>query len=59
MTLIFIGNATEELCHTISIQDDVFVELSELFLISLTTSEQLITVPITSAVVKIEDNDGM
>ena len=60
MILTFSGTAPEEeLCHTVSIQDDTFVEHSELFLISLTTSEELVTIPITSAVIIIEENDGM
>lgn len=49
----------EELCHTVSTVDDILVENMELFIISLTTSDPLVTIPIRSVVALIEDNDGM
>ena len=48
----------EEVCHTVSTVDDDFVENTELFIISLTTSEPLVTIPITAVSVLIDDNDG-
>ena len=49
----------EEVCHTVSTVDDGFVENTELFIISLTTSEPLVIIPITAVSVLIDDNDGM
>ena len=49
----------EEVCHTVSALEDIFVENTELFFISLTTSEPLVTIPIMAVSVLIDDNDGM
>lgn len=49
----------EEICNTVSTVDDIFVEDTELFFMSLTTSESLVTIPVQSVVALILDNDGV
>lgn len=49
----------EEICNTVSTVDDTFVEDTELFFMSLTTSEPLVTIPVQSVVALILDNDGV
>ena len=57
--LTFSGDsAMEVLCHSVSPVDDTVVENEEVFTLSLSTSESLVTIPIGSAVLRITDNDG-
>lgn len=49
----------EEICNTVSTIDDAFVENTEVFLMSLTTLEPLVTIPVQSVVALILDNDGV
>ena len=52
------GTQMEEVCHTVLTLEDVLVENTELFIISLATSEPLVTIPIMAVSVLIDDNDG-
>ena len=59
MELMFSGSTQiEQLCQIISTSDDSVVENGEMFTLSLTSSESLITIPISSVTVHITDDDG-
>ena len=59
MELMFSGSTQiEQLCQIISTSDDSVVENGEMFTLSLTSSESLITIPISSVIVHITDDDG-
>ena len=53
------GTQMEEVCHNVLTLEDEFVENTELFIISLTTSAPLVIIPINAVSVLIDDNDGM
>ena len=46
-------------CCNISTVDDVFVENNELFFIRLNVEDMLVNIPISTAQVTIQDNDGI
>ena len=59
VSFTFTGSvAMEQLCQNVAIIDDVTVENTESFTLSLMSPESQILIPIDSVQVLIEDNDG-
>ena len=59
VNLTFSGSMMmEEICHNVTTVDDNIVEDTEVFTISLTTSETMVIIPNSSAVISLNDNDS-
>ena len=60
VNLVFSGTSQmEEVCHDVQTLDDGIVENTELFFLSIATTETQVMIPISTVTALINDDDGM